>query len=108
MILQREITTTAEVKGVTKTTFDKDWALGHFIDAIYSVEKCRESLVFKGGTCLKKCYFPDYRFSEDLDFTSIDPKFKLDKQLLKQVTRLVTERTEMPLHIHQLKELLKG
>jgi len=25
--------------------------------------------VFKGGTCLKKCYFETYRFSEDLDFT---------------------------------------
>ena len=23
-----------------------------------------------GGTCLRKCYFPDYRFSEDLDFTA--------------------------------------
>ena len=26
-------------------------------------------LLFKGGTCIKKCYIPDYRFSEDLDFT---------------------------------------
>jgi predicted nucleotidyltransferase component of viral defense system len=25
--------------------------------------------VFKGGTCLKKCYIETYRFSEDLDFT---------------------------------------
>jgi predicted nucleotidyltransferase component of viral defense system len=25
--------------------------------------------LFKGGTCLKKCYFETYRFSEDLDFT---------------------------------------
>jgi len=29
----------------------------------------RETLVFKGGTVLKKAYFDDYRFSEDLDFT---------------------------------------
>ena len=28
-----------------------------------------DSLVFKGGTALKKCYFGDYRFSEDLDFS---------------------------------------
>jgi len=27
------------------------------------------SWAFKGGTCLKKCYFETYRFSEDLDFT---------------------------------------
>ncbi|MBW6474015.1 MAG: nucleotidyl transferase AbiEii/AbiGii toxin family protein [Anaerolineaceae bacterium] len=30
-----------------------------------------KNLVFKGGTCLRKCYFPDYRFSENLDFTAI-------------------------------------
>jgi len=29
-------------------------------------------MIFKGGTCLKKCYFPDYRFSEDLDFDNFD------------------------------------
>jgi hypothetical protein len=28
-----------------------------------------ELLVFKGETALRKCYFPDYRFSADLDFT---------------------------------------
>ena len=30
----------------------------------------RDSLVFKGGTALKKCYFGQYRFSEDLDFSA--------------------------------------
>lgn len=105
MILQKEIATIAEAKEVAKTTIDKDWALGHFIDAIYSIKKCRDNLIFKGGTCLKKCYYPDYRFSEDLDFTSINPKFKLDNKLLKEIIALVTERTEMRLHIHQLKEL---
>ena len=28
--------------------------------------------VFKGGTCLRKCYYETFRFSEDLDFTVID------------------------------------
>ena len=32
----------------------------------------RKRLLFKGGTALKKCYFADYRFSEDLDFTLSD------------------------------------
>ena len=34
-------------------------------------EALRESWLFKGGTCLKKC-FETYRFSEDLDFTLTD------------------------------------
>ncbi len=28
-------------------------------------------LIFKEGSCLRKCYFPDYRFSEDLDFVAM-------------------------------------
>lgn len=30
-------------------------------------------LAFKGGTALRRCYFGDYRFSEDLDFTLLEP-----------------------------------
>jgi hypothetical protein len=32
----------------------------------------RDRLAFKGGTAIKKIYEPDYRFSEDLDFTQLD------------------------------------
>ena len=31
-----------------------------------------DALAFKGGTCLKKAYFKDYRFSKDLDFTLLN------------------------------------
>jgi hypothetical protein len=34
-----------------------------------SATPLRDILAFKGGTAIKKCYIPDYRFSEDLDFT---------------------------------------
>ncbi len=33
--------------------------------------------------CLRKCYFPDYRFSEDLDFTSTNKDFELTKKVIK-------------------------
>lgn len=79
MILKREIERIAEQKGVAKTTIDKDWVLGHFVDAIFSIPECRDILIFKGGTCLRKCYFEDFRFSEDLDYTAVDPAFVLDK-----------------------------
>jgi len=105
MILKREIEKFAEQKGVAKSTIDKDWVLGHFIDAIFSIPEYRDKLIFKGGTSLKKCYFEDYRFSEDLDFTSLDPDFSLDKNLLDKLVKLVTERTEMPLHIQELDPL---
>ncbi len=105
LILKKEIETKAEEQGVPKSTIDKDWALGHFVDAIFSAPECRENLVFKGGTCLRKCYFPDYRFSEDLDFTSTSPEFVLNKNLISRITTKVTEQTGMPVHIQELNSL---
>ena len=105
MILQKEIVTIAAQKGVVKSTIDKDWALGHFIDAIFSIPELRQKLIFKGGTCLKKCYIPDYRFSEDLDFTSIDKDFILTGKHLDNISAFLKQRVEMPTHIESLKEL---
>jgi len=63
MIKKNEINKIAQALNVRTSTVDKDWVLGHFIDAIYSTPECRSNLIFKGGTCLKKCRFADYRFS---------------------------------------------
>jgi predicted nucleotidyltransferase component of viral defense system len=105
MILKREIENIAEQKKVAKATIDKDWVLGHFVDAIFSVPECKENLIFKGGTCLKKCWFKDYRFSEDLDFTSTNPVFVFSKKLLDKIVALVNKRTEIPLHVQKLEQL---
>jgi predicted nucleotidyltransferase component of viral defense system len=66
MILQREIAAIAQDKNIAKLTIDKDWVLGHFLDAIYSIDSLKDNLFFKGGTCLKKCYFPDYKGFENI------------------------------------------
>ncbi|QIH36103.1 nucleotidyl transferase AbiEii/AbiGii toxin family protein [Sphingobacterium sp. DR205] len=105
MILKKEIEKKALEHEVSRSTIDKDWALGHFVDAIFSIDSCREALIFKGGTCLRKCYIPDYRFSEDLDFTSINSDFQLDEDLLRQVMSIVQERTGMQLHLEKLTDL---
>jgi predicted nucleotidyltransferase component of viral defense system len=105
MILKREIEKKALENDVSRSTIDKDWVLGHFLDAIFSNDVCKESLVFKGGTCLRKCYFPDYRFSEDLDFTSVNPNFELNETLMLEIMSLVEGRTGMPLHLEKLTEL---
>ena len=106
MILQREIAAIALQTGVSKTTIDKDWVLSHFIDAIFSVKELKDVLIFKGGTCLKKCYYPDYRFSEDLDFTATDPNFNLTPDLFNKVTVLVIERTGMACQIVSFRDLV--
>src|SRR5450759_853385 len=50
-----------------RTTF---WAGS--LQASSTTMPVKDTWVFKGGTCLKKCYFETYRFSEDLDFTLSD------------------------------------
>lgn len=55
---------------VPESVLERDYCLSWFLVG-FSRSPLRERLVFKGGTALKKCYFADYRFSEDLDFTRI-------------------------------------
>jgi Nucleotidyl transferase AbiEii toxin, Type IV TA system len=50
---------------------ERDYLLSWILAGIGQVEALRETLIFKGGTALKKCYFGDYRFSEDLDFSGL-------------------------------------
>jgi len=90
MILQREITIKAEETGVPPDTIDKNWVLGHFLAELYKARWAQEFLIFKGGTCLKKCYFQDYRFSEDLDFTLTNPGFRITDKLIQSVCDEVT------------------
>lgn len=48
---------------------EKDYVLGWLLRGIGSDPALRAHWVFKGGTCLKKCFVETDRFSEDLDFT---------------------------------------
>jgi len=57
--------------GLPWEVLERDYLLSWVLAGIAHVEALRDTLVFKGGTALKKCYFGDYRFSEDLDFTAI-------------------------------------
>ncbi len=51
---------------------EKDYVIGWVLWGIGADPDINHKWVFKGGTCLKKCYIETYRFSEDLDFTILD------------------------------------
>lgn len=72
MIEQKEINKVATKNRVSDRQIEKDYVLSWILYAISKNQILYNSLVFKGGTVLKKAYFEDYRFSEDLDFTLID------------------------------------
>lgn len=53
---------------IPEAVLERDYCLAWFLVAL-SRTSLRDRLAFKGGTAIKRCYFGDYRFSEDLDFT---------------------------------------
>lgn len=48
---------------------EKDYVLSYVLAGIAKQSALSHTLIFKGGTALKKIFFGDYRFSEDLDFS---------------------------------------
>lgn len=70
MIGEAEVRRWAARWNVDPMVVDLDYSLSWFITAFYQANDLEGQMCFKGGTCLRKCYFSDYRFSEDLDFTA--------------------------------------
>lgn len=68
--------------GLSPQVIEKDFTLGWLLAGIAAHPEIGQSWAFKGGTCLKKCYFETYRFSEDLDFTLTNPEHLTDEFLL--------------------------
>src|SRR5437667_3653357 len=91
MIDRREILEAASSFSLLPNVVEKDYVLGWILAGINANEELAEGWVFKGGTCLKKCFFETYRFSEDLDFTLTDPEH-LDASFLKRVFAEIGER----------------
>ncbi|MFA5256330.1 MAG: nucleotidyl transferase AbiEii/AbiGii toxin family protein [Candidatus Omnitrophota bacterium] len=69
MIHFSEIEQIASESGVPAETIEKDYCITWILTALFSKAENKD-IVFYGGTAIKKVYFPDYRFSEDLDFIS--------------------------------------
>ena len=57
--------------GIPWEVLERDYLLSWILAGIEKTDGLRDTLVFKGDTALKKCYFGDYRFSEDLDYSGI-------------------------------------
>lgn len=75
-------------KGVNWEIVELDYTLSWVLAAIGESTEIRDELIFKGGTCLKKCYFGKaYRFSQDLDFTT-RPEI-LDQTLDEYINKVV-------------------
>jgi predicted nucleotidyltransferase component of viral defense system len=64
------ITQRANDEHLPAQTIERDYVLANVCADLGALGNGR--LVFKGGTLLRLCYFQDYRYSADLDFSAID------------------------------------
>jgi len=81
MISRSELQRLANREKVALGTLEKDYVITEVLKALSQLTTLNRLLVFKGGTALRKVYFPDWRYSEDLDFTV---KHDMTKEELRQ------------------------
>ena len=84
MITRLDINERVREWGLREDIIEKDHALGWLLWGIGTEPQLANKWIFKGGTCLKKCYMETYRFSEDLDFSIIDGG-PIDPQILSTI-----------------------
>ena len=107
--LKEEILRLSIITGFSHRLLEKDYYLTKILHKIS--ERRIKNLVFKGGTCLNKCYLGFYRLSEDLDFVFNQdvkglPRTQI-KKILDTLRRILFEILN-ELNLETSKELGKG
>lgn len=101
MIKSAEIQQKSREVGVRDQQIEKDYILSWILKGVSNHEVLSKILVFKGGTVLKKIYFEDYRFSEDLDFTLLNIEITNSQifSLFKEAFQYIIDEANIPLDI---------
>lgn len=102
MISQREVQRLAYEREVPEQMIELDYVLTWLLGALAS-PKQSPHLIAKGGTTIKKVYFADWRYSEDLDFTceqTLEPKQLED--ILTQVCQRVRDAAGLETSVSSL------
>lgn len=104
MISRADIDDRVRLWELREDVIEKDYVLGWILWGIGSVLQLDRTWVFKGGTCLKKCYIDTYRFSEDLDFTVLEDGPIDDQEVLEAISivmELVNQATGIDFSLRQ-------
>ena len=95
-------------KTIPVKTLEKNYILAWILTGI-SKAAFADKLTFKGGTALKKIYFQDYRFSEDLDFTLTEELSGEEiEKYLYEIFEIVRELANIPLSIKNRETHISG
>ena len=103
MLTLDRITQRADEDGVDADVVERDYVLTHIVASL-ALHPDNQLVQFKGGTSLRLCYFPDYRYSADIDLNRA-PDVSNDqmKQLLRKVLAATRERVGLP-HLELLED----
>lgn len=106
MISPAELRRLAGAWNADVTRVERDYVLSWVLAGLYRRPALAARLVFKGGTALRKCYFPDYRFSADLDFTLLTPLALPELQSeIEAACRVVTQESGLQLASVDLRDV---
>jgi len=102
MISKDEVERLSLQHGVPLPSVEKDYVMGWLLWAIAANPWLGRNLVLKGGNCLRKLYFPDTRFSDDLDFTA----YRLDapdafRDQLRDICERVASASGIEFDLHR-------
>ncbi|MGO9613524.1 MAG: nucleotidyl transferase AbiEii/AbiGii toxin family protein [Dissulfurispiraceae bacterium] len=82
MIKTAELHRVAEADGLRFDQVEKDYVILWVLRGLERSGLTRHGWIFKGGTCLRHCYYRGYRFSEDIDFSCKPGGDNLEKSVL--------------------------
>jgi predicted nucleotidyltransferase component of viral defense system len=90
VISRQELLDFSREFGIRASIIEKDYVIYWILAGIANHPELGSSWIFKGGTCLKKCHFETYRFSEDLDFTLLK-KDHIDQDFLTSTFNTIAD-----------------
>lgn len=95
MITKQDILSRAAQWQLRPEVVEKDYVLGWLLAGIAQHPIISKHWIFKGGTCIKKCYFETYRFSEDLDFSLTPDALYTEKDIHSEINAVLTHVTQL-------------
>jgi predicted nucleotidyltransferase component of viral defense system len=106
MIIKQDILDRATEWQLRPGIVEKDYVLGWLLAALGAHAVAGTRWVFKGGTCIKKCYLETYRFSEDFDFSLVQDASYTEEELreiLQSVARTAFEMSGIDFPLDRVK-----
>ena len=105
MITKEFIDYISEKIGVERRDLiEKDLLLQQILKELLNRDYFNKNFVFKGGTCIIKCYIGYYRFSEDLDFSWMNQEIFSNKSE-KQIRKILSNEIN---HVASILEAIAG